>query len=106
MLAFENEVGSVWDQESRLLVLKDLEGPFSQINFDIDCNILSVAFSSDDKILAIGCQNGEIRFSDSNSLEEFVRINSDYEVDGIAFAPDGKSLATIQGGIVSIWLVP
>ncbi len=65
---------------------------------DIFGSILSVAFSSQEDLLAAGTANGEIRFWHGNGLPlSTVQAHTDW-VRSVAFSPDGKILASGSGG--------
>ncbi len=55
-------------------------------------------FSPDSKILALGCQNGEMVFWDMASGKELRRFSVENSYVGSVFSPDGKTLAASCGG--------
>src|SRR5262249_49126254 len=69
-----------------------------------------VAFSPDGKLLAVstvqGIRNNFAALFDAASGKELRRLGKDLPAQrGLAFSPDGKTLATAGGGLVTFWEV-
>jgi WD40 repeat protein len=101
----DNGIVKVWDVETQkeLFTLKGQKG-----------DAVGLEFSSDGKTLAVGGGGydkkfekawGEIRFWDATTGKEAGTINWDENrVTGIAFSPDGKTLASCSSnGAVVLW---
>ena len=70
--------------------------------------ILTVAFSPDDAVLASGGLDRIVRLWDIASQRELMRLTGHIDsVNSVAFAPDGKTLATGSGRddkTIKLWL--
>src|SRR5262249_17909830 len=73
-----------------------------------DQNIVSLAFSHDDKVVALGHEHGMIQLFDTVTAETTARWPGHSEaVTSLAFSPDGKVLAAgSKDHTVKLWHVP
>jgi hypothetical protein len=90
----------IWDLERRARVFdQHLDVPGSWIS--------SMAFSPDEKLLAMGTSTGRVVVWNVSSrarvMDEPLIINEHYEVNSLAFGADGKAFITICGGRLELW---
>ncbi|BAZ47631.1 WD-40 repeat-containing protein [Nostoc sp. NIES-4103] len=90
---------SVWQADLRNVKLHDVN--FQNANFDKSVfaesfgGVLSVAFSPDGKLLALGDTNGDIRLYQVSDWKQLVSCKGHTNwVVSLAFSPDGKILAS------------
>jgi hypothetical protein len=71
--------------------------------------ISSMAFSRDEKTLAVGCSTGQVMVCEVSNrprlVEEPLLVNEQYEVKSLAFSADGNALITVCGGRLELWEV-
>src|SRR5262249_13226206 len=66
-----------------------------------------ITFSPDGPLLAIGCRDGGARVFDARSGKAIASLPNDGErLDGFAFSPDGKVLASYGSFKLSLWSLP
>jgi WD40 repeat protein len=71
-----------------------------------ECNVESLAYSPDGKVLACGKGNGAILLWDMSTGTELRPLaRPDGAVSQIAFSPDGALLASAGGSVVRLWKV-
>jgi WD40 repeat protein len=71
-----------------------------------DAYDIAMAFSPDSSLLAVAVQH-VIEILDASTLEVLTRVSeSAYNVNDIAFTPDGKELITGQWGRIVYWGIP
>ncbi|QMS86227.1 hypothetical protein HUN01_00985 (plasmid) [Nostoc edaphicum CCNP1411] len=100
---------SVWQADLRCLKLHDVN--FQNANFDRSVfadtfgGVLSVAFSSDGKLLALGDTNGNIHLRQVAGGRHVLTCEGHTSwVISLAFSPDGKIFASSSGdGTVKLW---
>ncbi|MBD2414718.1 hypothetical protein FACHB389_21065 [Nostoc calcicola FACHB-389] len=100
---------SVWQADLRCLKLHDVN--FQNANFDKSVfaetfgGVLSVAFSPDGKLLALGDTNGEIHLRQvADGRQVFVSKGHSSWVISLAFSPDGRIFASGGGDYtVKLW---
>lgn len=72
------------------------EPPLLQIDNKSDTPIRCAAWSADGKVVASGCENGTIQLTEIPSGKLLTTLTTGAAVTGIAFAPDGKTIAIRQ----------
>jgi Anaphase-promoting complex subunit 4 WD40 domain/WD domain, G-beta repeat len=66
--------------------------------------VVNVAWSPDGKQVAVSTRDGTVRISESATGKEVVSFQAGNDSGALAFAPDGKSLAVLDGGSLGgIW---
>lgn len=64
------------------------------------------AFSPDGRLLATGSDDGNVRVWEVNTGREVARMTHEKAVmEGVAFSPDGRHLATVENDTVRVWEV-
>jgi WD40 repeat protein len=60
--------------------------------------VFSMAFTPDDRMLATGSKDGHVKFWDMRTFQELATFSiGDYEVSGLSFSGDGKTLVAACG---------
>jgi WD40 repeat protein len=80
------------------------ENEFTQVaQYTQNGEALSLDFSPDDKLLAIGGKEGTAYLFDLSIYQEIARIPHVIEVTGVDFSPDGAYLATVSFKATQLW---
>jgi len=100
---------SIWQVDLRCIKLHDVN--FQNANFDRSVfaetfgGVMSVAFSADGKLLAVGDTNGDIRFYQVSDWQQIFTCKGHTNwVVSLAFSPDGRILASGSAdSTVKVW---
>ena len=68
-----------------------------------DIALAAVAFDWDGKRLASGSGDMTVKVWDAGTGQEAFSLRHVGSVSSVAFSPDGKRLATVNGGTVKVW---
>jgi WD40 repeat protein len=71
--------------------------------FHVANSVLSISFSPDNSMLAIGDLEGNAYLVDLNRMEEVARFKNINKVTGITFTPDNKQLAIAAFKTINLW---
>jgi DNA-binding beta-propeller fold protein YncE len=78
----------------------------SPLQIEHNTRIHCLAWSADGKTLATGAENGAVRLIEKPSGKVRTTIQTGHVVSGMAFSPDGKTIAVCQHGqYMSVWNV-
>lgn len=93
-------------EASTKLVIINTSSPNERKFFDIN-TVKALAYSSDDSILAVACEDGYICFLNPLDGTEYYRLKAHTGISKLAFSQDGTVLAALSGwGLISLWAVP
>lgn len=65
--------------------------------------IRAMAISPNGTVVACGGDNGQVALWDARTRKRLGRLAHDRSVSGVAFAPDGRILATASGKTITLW---
>ncbi len=82
----------------------DLENDRQQFTMISDRKLLSAAISPDGEIVAVGCDDGHVRFWDMTGRRLSALPAHENPVRHVRYSPDGRTLATSsQDQTIKIW---
>lgn len=86
------------------LLIIDLTNDFEEIVLPYECDITATAFTNDDKVLVVACDDLTLRFYDTTSWEEFLRFRTGLLIDRLDFSTDGTRMLSATNNGLSVWV--
>jgi len=87
----------IWDSETGAIISDGSDRSFGHF-------ALALAFSPDDRLIALGNTGGDVYIAEISSVEPGLLLKHDARVEAIAFSPDGQWLVSGgHDGSIKIW---